>query len=96
MDGQLIVVNGLVAADGGDIAPCIEHVGAGADVAIAFCDEPVTDAPPPPDAVERFADACSIAASYGIHLVDWIACDDQLLRSMRLACEPEAVWWPEP
>ena len=75
------------------LAPCIEHVGLGATAAIAFCDEPVVEGPPPTDLVERFALARSIAASYGIHLVDWIACGDQMFRSSRLALDPEGEWW---
>ena len=63
---------------------------------MAFCDEPVTQGPPPPDVAARFALARSIAAGYGIHLVDWFACDDDLFRSSRLALHPEADWWDVP
>ena len=65
------------------LAPCIAHVGRGAAAAVAFCDEPVTEGPPPTDLAERFALARSIAAFHGVHLVDWFACDDQLFRSAR-------------
>lgn len=75
------------------LVPCIEHVGRGSAAAVAFCDEPVLEGPPPPDLAERLAFARSIAAPHGIHLVDWIACDDQLFRSSRLALEPDGDWW---
>lgn len=78
------------------LAPCIEHLGRGAAAAIAFCDEPVVEGPPPPGLAERFALACSIAAPYGVHLVDWIACDDHVFRSSRLALDPECEWWDVP
>jgi hypothetical protein len=78
------------------LGPCIRHIGSGAVVAIAYCDEPVADAPPPPEALERFNVARAITASYGIRLVDWIACDDQLFRSMQLAVDPDGVWWEVP
>lgn len=75
---------------------CIEHVGRGAVAAVAFCDETVVEGPPPPDLATRFASACSLAADYGVHLVDWFACDDQVIRSARLALHPEAEWWDVP
>ena len=75
------------------LGPCIQHVGLGAVAAVAFCDEPVTDEPAPPDLGERFARARAIAASHGVHLVDWIACDDLLFRSTRLTLDPDGEWW---
>jgi hypothetical protein len=78
------------------LGPCIEHLGRGAAVAVAFCDEPVASGPPPPDLAGRFAMARLIAASYGVHLVDWFACDDQLFRSSRIALDPERDWWDVP
>lgn len=74
------------------LGPCIQHVGGGA-AAVAFCDEPVVAGPPPPDLAERFALARSVAASYGAHLVDWFACDDQLFRSTRVALGGKGDWW---
>ena len=62
----------------------------------AFCDESVSDGPPPDDLTERFERACVTAAEYGVHLVDWIACDDQLFRSSRLALYPGREWWSIP
>jgi hypothetical protein len=78
------------------LGPCIEHLGRGAAAAVALCDEPVVDGPPPHDLGIRFALARAIAAGYGIHLVDWIACDDQLIRSSRLALFPDGHWWDVP
>lgn len=51
--------------------------GGGAAAAIALCDEQVTTGPPPGDTATRFGRARSIAAAHGVHLVDWIVCDDQ-------------------
>jgi hypothetical protein len=78
------------------LGPCIEHVGLGAPAAIAYCDEPVPDGPPPPGLAGRFRRACAIAASYGVHLVDWIACDSLRFRSSRLALHPDGEWWEVP
>ncbi len=78
------------------LEPCIRHSGRGAKAAVAFCDEPVSSGPPPADLAERFALARSIAASHGIHLVDWFACDDDLIRSSRLALDPDGQWWDVP
>ncbi len=75
---------------------CIQHLGRGARAAVAFCDERVREGPPPPELGARFASARSIAGSYGIHLVDWIACDDQQFRSSRLALQPGSDWWDVP
>lgn len=78
------------------LAPCIKHIGAGAEAAVAFCDELVANGPAPEDLSARFTLARSIAASYGIHLVDWFACDDQLFRSSHLALDPGGGWWDVP
>ena len=78
------------------LAPCIEHLGGAAEAAVAFCDERVVDGPPSPLLAIQFALARSITAGYGIHLVDWIACDDSFLRSSRLAVDPHTNWWDVP
>ena len=76
--------------------PCIRHVGRGAAVAVVLCDEPVRDGPPPPWLAGRLERARRIASGHGIHLVDWISCDDQLFRSAALALEPADRWWRLP
>ena len=78
------------------LAPCIQYLDLGPCVAVAFCDEPVVEGPPPPELSLRFTLARSIAAGHGVHLVDWIACDDQLFRSTRLALQPDRDWWDVP
>jgi hypothetical protein len=78
------------------LEPCIRLVGQGMALAIAFCDERVVEGPPPPDVADRFAYAQSIADEYGIHLVDWIACDSLAFRSFRLALHPDEPWWNVP
>lgn len=78
---------------------CLAYMGSCADAAIAFCDEPVTDGPPPQDFVDLFERACLIAADYGIRLVDWIACDDDTMRSNRTPIERDQLddeWWDVP
>lgn len=76
--------------------PCIRSLGLGSRLAVAFCDEMVVEGPPPDDLAERFLRARAIAASWNIHLLDWVACDDQLFRSSRLAICPEETWWDLP
>jgi hypothetical protein len=81
------------------LGPCLHHVGAGAATAVAFCDEMLSIGPPPLDLARRFGEACRIARRQGIHLVDWIACDDHLFRSSRFALSPETApgeWWDIP
>jgi hypothetical protein len=79
---------------------CLQYMGAGAAAAIAFCDQPVTEGPPPPEYVELFRRAQTIARSYGIRLVDWIACDDDKFRSHRAPLAPSGEagddWWDAP
>ena len=72
---------------------CIQHLGVGSAAAVAYCDEPVLEGPPPDDTAERFAHARAVARWHGIHLVDWIACDDDRFRSFRLALEPGGEYW---
>lgn len=81
---------------------CLAYVvyqGYGADAAIAFCDQPVNDGPPPAEFVDLFDRARLIAADYDIHLVDWIACDDEKMRSNRTPIELDQLsgeWWDVP
>jgi hypothetical protein len=75
---------------------CIEHCGLGSEAAIAFCDETLIEGPPPPDLGTRFALACSATAAYGIYLVDWFACNDQVIRGSRFALYPNSEWWEVP
>ena len=53
----------------------------------------MTWGPPPEDLATRFELARAIAASYGVHLVDWFVCDDDVFRSSRFALDPETEWW---
>ena len=97
-DGTL---RGLAYADRSDppelaLECCVDHLGKGAAAAIAFCDEPVKMGPPPADVPQRFAAAQAVCARYGVHLVDWVMCDDQLFRSMKLCVAGAAEWWDVP
>lgn len=75
---------------------CLDYLGADAAAAVVFCDEMVTDDPPSPAFLERFRTARAVAADFGVHLVDWFACDDELfwaarLRTFRVEEQPD--WW---
>ncbi|HVV77171.1 MAG TPA: hypothetical protein VHC43_14165 [Mycobacteriales bacterium] len=78
---------------------CLDHLGEGAAAAAVFCDEPVTTGPPPRDFLDRFDEARELARRYGVHLVDWFACDDEQFRAARLttlAMEDQPEWWDVP
>jgi len=101
--GRLLALAHTRRTDPPEVAlgPCIDHLGRGAVAAVAFCDERIKWGPPPPEVAERFAAARSIAAEFGIHLVDWFACDDQVIRSSRLALQLDGPhldgrWWDVP
>jgi len=96
--GRFIGLSHTPRTDPPEIAlgPCIDHIGGGAVAAVAFCDERIKEGPPPPELVIRFGHARSIAEAHGVHLVDWITCDDQLFRSTRLALDPNGTWWDVP
>ena len=75
---------------------CLHRLGRAAAAAVAYSDEPVTDGPPPDDLAERFRVASNLCATFEVHLVDWIACDDQRYRSSRLTLVPDREWWDVP
>jgi hypothetical protein len=83
------------------LACCLEHLFGLAIVpaaAVVFNDEPVKMAPPPSDLELRFRSAQECVAQFGVHLVDWFACDalSELIRSTRLAIDPGSEWWDVP
>lgn len=78
------------------MACCLDNFGPGPAAAIVYHDEPVAWGPPPPEQLCAFELARDVAASYGVHLVDWFACDDRMYRSMRVAADPEGEWWDLP
>ena len=77
---------------------CLEYMGRGAAAAVAFNDERVGNGPPPDDLADRFWVWRAMAAARGVHLVDWIACDDQLFRLTRsaLGLLSGDDWWDVP
>lgn len=75
---------------------CLRTLDDGAAAAVAYSDERVDAAPPPPGWATRFATARRAAAECGVHLVDWLQCDDILCRSMRFALEEVDEWWDVP
>lgn len=73
--------------------------GEGMAAAVVLCDEPVQDGPTPPEFTATFERARGIAREHGVHLVDWIGCDDDLFRCARLRTitpATEAGWWDVP
>jgi hypothetical protein len=65
-------------------------------VAVAYSDEPVS-LEPPLDLRERFDAARAAAGEFGVHLVDWIMCDDIHIRSIKYSLEvSEDDWWDVP
>lgn len=78
---------------------CLRHLGTGAAAAVALCDEPVAPGPLSTDRLERFTEARLLAAAYGVHLVDWIACDDESFSAIRLLTlrpSEQPDWWDVP
>jgi len=83
---------------------CLTYLGQGAAAAVAYCDQPVD-----PDAasayLELFERARELAATRDIHLLDWIACDDEQFLAHRIPMfardpaerEPgDLDWWDVP
>ncbi|HET6952061.1 MAG TPA: hypothetical protein VFI47_16890 [Acidimicrobiales bacterium] len=73
---------------------CLHGCAAGAVAAVAYCDEPVEAGSRPglvAEVAERFAAARLFARRRGVHLVDWIACDDLIFRSFRMTAEHDAA-----
>lgn len=77
---------------------CLATLDDGAAAAVAYSDEPV-GFDLPPGLAERFAIARATARQFGVHLVDWMLCDDTEIRSMRFtleAVEEIDAWWEVP
>lgn len=79
-----------------------EALGQGGEAraaAVVLCDEPVESGPLPPSFMATFERARAMAAMHRVHLVDWIACDDDLFRCARLrsvAPADDRDWWDVP
>lgn len=71
------------------------NAGDGATAAVAYSDERV-GSNAPPGLAARFAAARNAAAECGVHLVDWMMCDDTEPRSMRFTIEAIDEWWDVP
>lgn len=83
------------------LACCLEHLFNSAvmpEAAIMFNDEPLRMEPPPDDLGPRFGALRETAAEFGVHLVDWFACDakTELIRSTRIALGTHKPWWDVP
>ena len=83
------------------LACCLEHSFNSAlppEAAIIFNDEPLQMEPPPDDLGARFEALRETAAAFGVHLVDWFACDakTEFIRSTRIALGTHRPWWDVP
>ena len=80
-----------------DFALCLRTLGDDVSVVVAYSDEPVDRDAPESELdhiAERFIDARTLAHEhFGMCLVDWIACDDQIFRSAQLLAEPDRLPW---
>jgi hypothetical protein len=68
---------------------CLDTLDDGAPAALAYRDEIVSEGRPGPDLEERFWAARAVALQHGVHLVDWIICDDLMYRSIKLGLDSE-------
>jgi hypothetical protein len=71
---------------------CLAALDDGAAAAVAYSDEPVS-ADPPIGLRDRLDSARVAAREFGVHLVDWIMCDDLQMLSMRMSLEDCNHWW---
>ena len=74
---------------------CLATLDDGGAAAVAYSDEPVS-ADPPIGLRDRLDTARVAAREFGVHLLDWIMCDDIQMRSMRLALQECNHWWDAP
>jgi hypothetical protein len=106
-DGRFLALLWSRRTDPVDLAleACLLHfdtIGRGGEAqaaAVVLCDEPVVDGPTPAGFLARFEGAKRVAREHGVHLVDWIGCDDDRFRCARLrsfapATDPD--WWDVP
>jgi hypothetical protein len=74
---------------------CLAALDDGADAAVAYSDEPVS--PEPPIGLRDRLDTARVAAQqFGVHLVDWIMCDDDQMRSMSITLDESDHWSDTP
>jgi len=98
-DGHLLELVHTTRTDQPEMAFgfCIRTFGAEVEAAVAYCDEPVDPTASGSEldrVVERFADARSFAWDhFGVHLVDWVACDDHCFRSSQILADPDGDPW---
>jgi|SRR5436190_4497788 hypothetical protein len=106
-DGRFLALTYARRTDPVDRAleACLLHfdrLGRGGEAlaaAVVLCDEPVKDGPAPASFIATFERAKSMARKHDVHLVDWIACDDDLLRFARrriFTPAAESGWWDVP
>jgi hypothetical protein len=74
---------------------CLDTLDDGAAVAVAYSDEPVS-ADPPIGLRYRLVAARVAARELGVHLVDWVMCDDMQMRSLHITLEGRNHWWDAP
>jgi hypothetical protein len=64
--------------------------------AVAYSDEPVKNGPVSPELALRFFRARATASDHGVHLVDWIMCDGEMMLSLKFGLIEGAAWWDLP
>jgi hypothetical protein len=76
---------------------CLDLLKSEATVAaVAYSDEPVKAGPVSPELSLRFFIARATASDHGVHLVDWIICDGEMMRSLKFGLMEGATWWDLP
>lgn len=106
-DGRFLALHYCPRTDPPDLAlrACLwhfDHNGRGGEqlaAAVVLCDEAVVAGPPTADFAARFEAAGLTAAEHDVHLVDWVACDDEQFRFARMrptGPTPEPGWWDVP
>ncbi|OAB88763.1 hypothetical protein AWH69_02985 [Janibacter melonis] len=79
-----------------------DHNGRGGEqraAAVVLCDEAVVVGPPAASFTAQFEAGRLLAAEHDVHLVDWVACDDEQFRFARMRPSgptPEPGWWDVP
>lgn len=107
LDGRFLAITFTDRTDPVDDAlrGCLLHfdaLGRGGEAhcaAVVLCDEAVQDGPDMSAFMAKFERAKRVAQAHQVHLVDWIACDDDHFRAARLSSYSPATdpaWWDVP
>ena len=106
-DGRFLALTYALRTDpiDGALEGCLLHfdaIGRGGEehaAAVVLCDQAVEEGPASAEFIATFERARAMARHHGVHLVDWIACDDDMFRCARrrtFTPEAEPGWWDVP